>query len=98
MAERDVYRGEKVHVLRGRCPTCIFRPGNLMNLEDGRCDGMVADAVGNGGPIVCHSTIHRDDDVEPAVCRGFFDEHADEVPALAVATEPPRGDASAPSE
>lgn len=36
---------------------------------------MVRDAKRAESCIPCHSTIYRDD-VQPAVCRGFFDRHA----------------------
>jgi hypothetical protein len=54
------------------CKTCIFRPGNLMKLEEGRVEQMVRDATSHaGGSITCHSTLGGDQ----AVCRGFFDRH-----------------------
>ncbi len=67
-----VYRDGRVHVLAEMCSTCVFRPGNLMDLPAGRLAGMVRDACGGDGCIPCHNTIRRDD-VAPAVCRGFFD-------------------------
>ena len=82
------YRDGTVHVLDDKCSTCVFRPGNLMHLEPGRLSGMVKAGVDRanrpGGAITCHSTIYRDD-VEPAVCRGFYDKHRDRVQALQVA-------------
>lgn len=69
------FRDGKVHVLSRMRVTCIFRPGNRMSLELGRAAGMVAEAKGNEAAITCHSTLYRSD-VEPAVCRGFFDRHA----------------------
>ena len=52
-----------------KCATCIFRPGNLMNLRPGRVKGMVEEAVSHGGHIVCHDHI----DSDQAQCRGFYD-------------------------
>ena len=63
------YRDGKVHVMAELCPTCIFRPGNLMDLKPGRVKGMVAEAVREDTAIICHSTLDRDH----AVCRGFYD-------------------------
>jgi len=55
-----------------RCATCIFRPGNLMELRPGRVKEMV-DAVNEAdGCIPCHETL--DDEIQ-AVCRGQFDTH-----------------------
>ena len=67
-------RGGKVHVLADQCGTCIFRPGNLMRLTPGRVKGMVDDARANESAIVCHATLYRDD-VQQAVCRGFYDRY-----------------------
>ena len=78
----NVYRDGKVHVCQKMCKTCIFRAGNLMQLETGRVDGMVADAVANESAIICHSTLGGD---ENAVCRGFFDQHKTLPLKLAVA-------------
>ncbi len=50
------------------CPTCIYRPGNLMNLEPGRVRQMTQDAIANEGHVVCHSTLGTP---APAICAGF---------------------------
>ena len=68
----NTYVNGKVHVRKDRCKTCIYRPGNLMRLEDGRKEQMERDADADGGCIPCHSHIHRGEAVEP-VCRGYFD-------------------------
>lgn len=75
----------QVHVLDRKCSTCIFRPGNLMHLAEGRVDDLVSRAVANEGSITCHDTIHRDDGVRPAVCRGFYDVHGMRVWLLRLA-------------
>lgn len=67
----------KTRVLKEKCKTCIFRPGNKMHLRPGAVDSMVKDALAGGGTITCHSTL---DYCEPqpageAVCRGFYDVH-----------------------
>ena len=72
MSRTDVYRDGKVHVMEAKCPTCIYRPGNLMHLEPGRKDTMQADAIRDQGVIPCHQTIHGNRKHE-SVCRGFFD-------------------------
>lgn len=71
MAKGNSYRSGKVHVCESMCSTCIFRPGNLMDLSPGRVQGMVSSAVKNDTAIICHSTLDGDN----AVCRGFFDRH-----------------------
>ncbi len=65
-------------VLDRKCDTCIFRPGNLMHLNDGTREDMVRDALAHGSWIVCHATLP--DTGNPigtqALCRGFWDVHA----------------------
>lgn len=58
------------------CTTCIFRPGNPMQLRSGRLRGMVEDAVRGGGFIPCHCTIagpKNPSHKQAAICRGFYD-------------------------
>lgn len=75
MAHHEVVRSDGVHVLSEMCPTCVFRPGNLMCLNPGCLKGMIEEARANESCIPCHSTIHGAD-VKPAVCRGYFDRYA----------------------
>lgn len=62
-----------LRVCATRCDTCIFHPGNRMQLRDGRVRGMVAEAIERDSFIPCHKTL----DGERAVCRGFFDAYGD---------------------
>ncbi len=63
-------------VLDAKCATCIFRPGNPMDLRPGRVKGMVRDSLAGGGFITCHATLpYAGTGAESAVCRGFFDAH-----------------------
>lgn len=66
------YRDGRIHVCNTMCKTCIFRPGNLMRLEPGRVEQMVADATREESCIPCHNTL----DGQQAICRGFYDRHA----------------------
>lgn len=70
----NAFRGGKVHVLAEMCATCIFRPGNLMQLEPGRVKDMVRDSHQDESAIICHATLYREG-VDNAVCRGFFDRY-----------------------
>lgn len=79
-----VYHEGKVHVQSEKCSTCIFRPGNLMRLEPGRVKGMVDGAITDGTVITCHKTLYGQSEQE-AVCRGFFDSYAEQIPALRMA-------------
>lgn len=67
-------------VKREMCPTCIFRPGNLMSLRAGRVRDMVEEARAADSFIVCHDTIDYDTREEgdvpgrdEAMCRGYLD-------------------------
>ena len=79
----DVYRNERVHVKAKMCDTCIFRPGNVMDLEPGRVEQMTRDATRNNSCIPCHKTTYQGGG--EAVCRGFFELHASMPLRLAVA-------------
>jgi uncharacterized protein (UPF0179 family) len=68
------YVNGRVHIRKSMCDTCIFRPGNLMHLDEGRRDKMVEGAVRNESCIPCHSHLYQGEAVEP-VCRGFYDRH-----------------------
>lgn len=69
--KKPVFRDGKIHVCRTMCKTCIFKPGNLMNLQPGRVEQMVADATKNESCIPCHCTLGGAE----AVCRGFYERH-----------------------
>jgi hypothetical protein len=81
-SRNNSFRGGKVHVKAAMCKTCIFRPGNLMHLSEGRREGMERDAVRNDSTIVCHSTLGGKAN---AVCRGFFDKHKTQPLRMAMA-------------
>lgn len=57
------------------CSTCIFRPGNVMQLRAGRVRSMVDESLAADTAIVCHKTL----DGERAVCRGFWERHRRET-------------------
>lgn len=85
MDKHDVYRDEKVHVMADKCSTCIFRPGNLMSLEQGRVAGMVQSCREKQGVITCHQTLYEQDERGNAVCKGFFDAYGKEILPLRMA-------------
>jgi hypothetical protein len=72
----DVLDRDGVRVLAARCPTCIFRPGNLMRLERGRIADMVATCLRDDGHIPCHETLSLP---KQAICRGFWDAYGQRV-------------------
>ncbi len=65
-------------LLTRKCITCIFRPGNLMHLNDGAREDMVHAALRRNSWIVCHSTLPASGRSigSQAICRGFWDVHA----------------------
>lgn len=83
----EVYRDGTVHVLSAECASCIFRSVNdgRIRLRPGRVAGMVLDARADQTIIPCHDTLYRDDDVRPAICRGFYDRNRDRIDALQIA-------------
>jgi hypothetical protein len=84
MAEHNIYRDGKVHVLSAECATCIFRP-HTRPVDGARVAGMVRDTMDDdGATVVCHSTLY-DDTVDNAICRGWFDRLADRDNVLALA-------------
>lgn len=64
-----VFYDGRVHVLAARCSTCIFEPGNRMNLMPGRVREMVEECRREGRHVVCHKTLGP----RAAVCRGFWE-------------------------
>lgn len=75
------WRDGKLWVLTRKCDTCIFRPGNLMSLKDGRVDAMVSDCIQQDVIIPCHSTL----DGPRSVCRGLYDVHRDDITVMQLA-------------
>lgn len=61
-----------VRVCAEMCPTCIFRPGNVMHLQPGRVRQMVDQAKNSESAIICHHSL---DKRLGAVCRGFYDRY-----------------------
>lgn len=75
------WRDNKLWVLTRKCSTCIFRPGNLMRLAEGRVDDMVAECIIEGTVIPCHQTL----DGPRSICRGLVDKHYRDIGILQVA-------------
>jgi hypothetical protein len=77
------YRDGTVHVLSERCSTCVFRPGNLMSLHEGRLADLVEANRAADSALTCHQTLpYSGTGAEPAVCRGYYDAYADDVTPL----------------
>ena len=68
------FRGGKIHVLAEKCSTCVFWPGNRMDLHKGRLKDLIDSNVEADSALTCHKTLPEwPGDAEPAVCRGFYD-------------------------
>lgn len=84
MAAHNVYRDGLVHVLSEECATCIFRP-DTRPVDGARVAGMVRETMDEpGATVVCHSTLCRDD-VQHAICRGWYDRLGGRDPILRLA-------------
>lgn len=63
-------------VFEQMCSTCIFRPGNLMQLRAGALKRIVNANLATGTLIMCHTTTHGQAEEEIA-CKGFFDRYGE---------------------
>ncbi|MEV6401259.1 hypothetical protein AB0M39_41895 [Streptomyces sp. NPDC051907] len=74
----------RVRLCARRCDTCIFRPGNLMHLQQGRVKQMVETCVKNEAHVTCHDTlVHNDRGLPGAMCRGW-EQHPQSGASIAV--------------
>ena len=81
----NIYCDGEVHVLREECATCIFKP-HARPVSGARVADMVRATKGEpGATVVCHSTLYRGDDVQHAICRGWYDRLGDQDPILRLA-------------
>lgn len=82
------FRDGTIHILDEKCSTCVFRPGNLMHLSQGRLQDLVETNRAADTAFACHQTLpHNNEyDAPPAVCRGYFDAYGSEVTPLRMAT------------
>lgn len=80
--------GMAVWVMLSKCASCIFHPGNRMQLSEGRVKGMVEESVARESQIVCHDTLLYGftSRLRPAVCRGYADHPLGRERSLALRT------------
>lgn len=79
------YRDGHLYVCDRPCETCVFRPGNVMDLTPGRLRDIIDTNLSRGSALTCHRTIYEDPDEQHAICRGFFDRFKDRSEALGLA-------------
>jgi hypothetical protein len=70
-------------VFAERCGTCVFRPGNLLDLRPGRFKSVVDRNLEAGALLPCHETTHGQADRE-VMCRGFYDAYGEQVNVVRV--------------
>lgn len=69
------------------CETCIFRPGNKLQLKPGALKQLIDGAVKDESCIPCHKTTYGQDKRGEAICRGFYDRFATVPIRLAAAMD-----------
>jgi hypothetical protein len=61
-------------VMAERCDTCIFRPGNLMDLNKGRLAEMIEATDRRDTNVICHKSHSVSGDLRlDALCKGSVD-------------------------
>lgn len=75
----NVYRKGRLHVMAEKCETCVFRPGNLMELQPGRLKELIEKNLQADAALTCHDTLGTR---KNAICRGFFDRYKHDVAGL----------------
>lgn len=67
------YVGGKLRIMTEMCSTCIFRPGNKMDLERGRVANIMREVRRNDSYVTCHKTLGTG---QPGViCKGSSEAH-----------------------
>jgi hypothetical protein len=66
-----------------RCSTCVFRPGNALQLRPGRLADVVEQHRETGTALVCHETTHGAASAE-VLCRGFYDRYGADAGSVQV--------------
>lgn len=70
-----------LRIMAEKCSTCIFRPGDKMNLRRGRVAEMLADIRMRDSYITCHQTLGTG---EPgAICKGGSEAHMSQLERIA---------------
>jgi hypothetical protein len=71
----------KLRIMAEKCSTCIFRPGNKMDLQPGRVKGMLEDVRRTDSFVTCHKTLGTG---KPgAICAGSSEAHMGQVERIA---------------
>lgn len=72
--------------MQEKCDTCVFHPGNRMHLNTGRLADLIKGNVEADSALQCHKTLeYAPEQLDGAVCRGFFDGYKTETTPLRMA-------------
>lgn len=63
----------RIRLMADKCSTCVFRPGNKMDLVAGRVKQMVESVRATDSYIPCHKTLGTG--IPSAICRGGHEAH-----------------------
>jgi hypothetical protein len=74
---------DEVLLQADKCSTCIFRPGNPMQLNPGRLKDVTDTNKARGTVLMCHKTTFGQADQE-AMCRGYYDLHGKDSAVMQV--------------
>jgi hypothetical protein len=67
-------------VMSERCDTCIFRPGNLMDLNQGRLADIIESTDRGDTNVICHKSRSVSGDLrQDAWCKGSVDRRAGQM-------------------
>lgn len=72
--------GRQVVIMKTMCSTCIFRSGNLMQLNPGRVKDMTEQTDASDTNVTCHKTLGTD---QGAICRGSFERRPGQIGRIA---------------
>lgn len=71
----------QLRIMREQCSTCIFRPGNRMDLNRGRVRQMLAEVRRADSFVTCHKTLGTG---EPgAICKGGSEAYMGQIERIA---------------
>jgi hypothetical protein len=69
-----------LRIMAAQCSTCIFRPGNLMELNRGRLRDMVERTAAADTNVICHQTL---DEPLGALCHGSVEQQPGQMARIA---------------
>lgn len=72
-------------VFSEKCKTCVFRPGNPMQLAPGRLHELVERNLDAGAALICHTTTYgQRPELGEVVCAGWFERYGHRTSSIRV--------------